>query len=204
MALIPKVEPKQEKKVVSARLDEEAHTMLQRYAAFLGGATHEYIIGESLKRLFRRDKEFNEWLEKNHAASTATLTHLNLQPNSQEHNKDSANGSMIQRVLNSKNFLAVLLALVTGTAAVLQDALADDSGHSAADLERVLPSIDRPSRPLDVRGTESFLSCDAVHHALHRLFILAVRAVHLYVAAKTSRKAAAVATLSGSGNSEQL
>ncbi len=44
MALIPKVEPKHEKKVVSARLDEEAHTMLQRYAAFLGGATHEYII----------------------------------------------------------------------------------------------------------------------------------------------------------------
>jgi len=35
MALIPKVEPKQEKKVVSARLDEEAHTMLQRYAASL-------------------------------------------------------------------------------------------------------------------------------------------------------------------------
>lgn len=72
MALIPKVEPKQEKKVVSARLDEEAHTMLQRYATFLGGATHEYIIGESLKRLFRRDKEFNQWLEKTHAASTAT------------------------------------------------------------------------------------------------------------------------------------
>ena len=71
MALIPKVEPKHEKKVVSARLDEGAHTMLQRYAAFLGGATHEYIIGESLKRLFRRDKEFNEWLEKNHAGSTA-------------------------------------------------------------------------------------------------------------------------------------
>ena len=69
MALIPKVEPKQEKKVVSARLDEEAHTMLQRYAVFLGGATHEYIIGESLKRLFRRDKEFNQWLEKNHSGS---------------------------------------------------------------------------------------------------------------------------------------
>ncbi|MGH9824832.1 MAG: hypothetical protein ACREDR_16505 [Blastocatellia bacterium] len=69
MALIPKVEPKLEKKVVSARLDEEAHTMLQRYAAFLGGATHEYIIGESLKRLFRRDKEFNEWLAKNEPAA---------------------------------------------------------------------------------------------------------------------------------------
>jgi hypothetical protein len=71
MALIPKVEPKQEKKVVSARLDEEAHTMLQRYAAFLGGATHEYIIGESLKRLFRRDKEFNQWLAKNGKDSPA-------------------------------------------------------------------------------------------------------------------------------------
>ena len=64
MALIPKVEPKQEKKVVSARLDEETHAMLQRYAAFLGGATHEYIIGESLRRLFRRDKEFNSGLTR--------------------------------------------------------------------------------------------------------------------------------------------
>ena len=72
MALIPKVEPKQEKKVVSARLDEETHLTLQRYAAFLGDATHEYIIGESLKRLFRRDKEFRAWLEKNYQAPLAT------------------------------------------------------------------------------------------------------------------------------------
>jgi len=71
MALIPKVEPKLEKKVVSARLDEETHLTLQRYAAFLGDATHEYIIGESLKRLFRRDKEFRVWLEKNYPALSA-------------------------------------------------------------------------------------------------------------------------------------
>lgn len=73
MALIPKVEPKQEKKVVSARLDEETHSTLQQYATFLGGATHEHIIGESLKRLFRRDKEFIQWLAKNEAASPAKL-----------------------------------------------------------------------------------------------------------------------------------
>ena len=72
MALIPKVERKQEKKVVSARLDEEAHATLQQYALFLGGATHEYIIGESLKRLFRRDKEFNEWLERSESGSATT------------------------------------------------------------------------------------------------------------------------------------
>lgn len=73
MALIPKVEPKQEKKVVSARLDEETHAMLQRYAAFLGGATHEYIIGESLRRLFRRDKEFIQWLDKNETIPVARV-----------------------------------------------------------------------------------------------------------------------------------
>lgn len=73
MALIPKVEPKREKKVVSARLDEETHRLLQQYAAFLGGATHEYIIGESLRRLFRRDKEFLQWLSKNETIPVATL-----------------------------------------------------------------------------------------------------------------------------------
>jgi hypothetical protein len=79
MALIPKVEPKLDKKVVSARLDEEAHTMLQRYAAFLGEANHQYIIGESLKRLFRRDKEFNEWLERIIQVRLQPLTGLNPQ-----------------------------------------------------------------------------------------------------------------------------
>ena len=64
MALIPKVEPKQEKKIVSARLDEETHAMLQLYATFLGNATHDYIIAESLKRLFRLDREFKEWVER--------------------------------------------------------------------------------------------------------------------------------------------
>lgn len=71
MPLIPKVEPKQEKKIVSARLDEETHTMLQHYATFLGNATHDYIITESLKRLFRRDREFREWLEKAGSSSPA-------------------------------------------------------------------------------------------------------------------------------------
>jgi hypothetical protein len=65
MPLIPKVEMKQSKKIVSGRLDEETHSMLQRYALFLGGATHDYIISESLKRLFKRDREFKEWLDKN-------------------------------------------------------------------------------------------------------------------------------------------
>lgn len=71
MPLIPKVEMKQAKKIVSARLDEETHSMLQRYALFLGEATHDYIISESLKRLFKRDREFKEWLDKNHSGFSA-------------------------------------------------------------------------------------------------------------------------------------
>lgn len=65
MALIPKVERKPDKKPVSARLDEETRALLDRYAQFLGDASHEYVIGESLRLLFRRDKEFIEWLAKN-------------------------------------------------------------------------------------------------------------------------------------------
>jgi hypothetical protein len=65
MALIPKVERKPDKKPVSARLDEETRALLDRYAQFLGDASHEYVIGESLRLLFRRDKEFIAWLAKN-------------------------------------------------------------------------------------------------------------------------------------------
>lgn len=72
MALVPKLEPKQEKKAVSVRLDEPTHVTLQRYAEFLGDASHEYVIGESLKRLFRRDKEFRGWLEKHYPGCAAT------------------------------------------------------------------------------------------------------------------------------------
>jgi hypothetical protein len=89
--------------------------MLQRYAAFLGRATHEYVIGESLKRLFRRDKEFNEWLEKNHAGATAASDMSQPTTRTPKNTARTASGGVIQRILNSKNFLAVLLALVTGT-----------------------------------------------------------------------------------------
>ena len=72
MALIPKVERKPDKKPVSARLDEETRAMLDRYAQFLGDASHEYVIGESLRLLFRRDKEFIEWLANNDGTAQST------------------------------------------------------------------------------------------------------------------------------------
>src|SRR6266852_5439641 len=85
---------------------------------------------------------------------------------------------------------------------VVSARLDDDNIDGPAHLERIFPSIDRPSRPLALRWAQSLLSHHAVHHTLHRLFILAVRALHLYVAAKTVTKAAAVAALPCCGISE--
>jgi len=71
MALIPKLERKPEKKPVSARLDEETRAMLDQYAKFIGDASHEYVIGHSLRFLFRRDKEFAKWLAQNSSTASA-------------------------------------------------------------------------------------------------------------------------------------
>jgi hypothetical protein len=48
----PEVEPKQEKKNIAVRLDEEIHRMLQGYPVFIGNASHEHIIVVSLYRIF--------------------------------------------------------------------------------------------------------------------------------------------------------
>jgi len=189
MALIPKVEPKQEKKVVSARLDEEAHTMLQRYAAFLGGATHEYIIGESLKRLFRRDKEFNEWLEKTTQARLQLLKLLNPHarlPRTQQGQRQRQNDpthSQFERL--SRPFAGD----AHRHSAVFQDALACHRCARLEYTERVFPSASRLQRPLDLCGPEGFLSSDAVHHTLHRLFVPAVGSVYLHAETQTAGQA---------------
>src|SRR5260370_14975575 len=54
-----------------------------------------------------------------------------------------------------------------GDGSVLQDALADDCYARSTDLERIFPSIDRPSRSLYVLWTERVISCYALQHALH-------------------------------------
>ena len=168
MPLIPKVEMKQAKKIVSARLDEETHSMLQRYALFLGEATHDYIISESLKRLFKRDREFKEWLDKNEfgipcrAGIETARTH-----SSEDHGKSC----MIQRVLNSKNFLALVLAMVDRHAAVPEDAMAHDRLSSSFDMERILLAIDCGTRSVELRGTQSGLSRHAVHDTIYRILI---------------------------------
>ena len=82
-----------------------------------------------------------------------------------------------------------------GNTVVFQDALADDSLARSADMERILSSVDRSSRPVDLCWAESFLRRHAVHDALHRLFIAAVRPLHFHAETETNGKASGVAAV---------
>ena len=59
---ILKAPPKQPKTtVVQLRLDNEAKMNLARYAEFLD-CSPSYVVTETLKMLYRKDKEFQSWL----------------------------------------------------------------------------------------------------------------------------------------------
>ena len=56
----------QEKKVreaVTVKLDKTTVEQLRLYSEFID-STQEYIVNEALTLTFRRDKEFQEWVEK--------------------------------------------------------------------------------------------------------------------------------------------
>ncbi len=85
--------------------------MLQRHAIFLDVGTHGHIISESLTLLFRRDRESKEWLDKASSGFPAERVEAGRRHRNQDHGKCC----MIQRVLNSKHSLAIVLAISTGT-----------------------------------------------------------------------------------------
>ena len=70
MAII-KAPPKQPKTVtIQARVEESVKTQLDNYAKFIDSTT-SYVITEALKLLFKRDNEFNHWLDQ-HASNHDT------------------------------------------------------------------------------------------------------------------------------------
>ena len=73
MALIEKqvIPPKKEQ--LTIRLDPGTIAMLERYAEFIESSLH-YVIEESLAFTFRKDREFQEWLERTGAASSVKPT----------------------------------------------------------------------------------------------------------------------------------
>src|SRR5438093_13643447 len=64
MALIEKQVVLAKKEQLSVRLDPRTVELLERYAAFIESSLH-YLIEQSLAYTFRKDREFQDWLERN-------------------------------------------------------------------------------------------------------------------------------------------
>ena len=74
MAIL-KAPPKQPKTtVVQLRLDEEAHTTLTKYAAYLE-CSPSHVVTEALKLVYRKDKEFQAWLSDQHTNNSESQRH---------------------------------------------------------------------------------------------------------------------------------
>ena len=63
MALIEKQVVLAKKEKLSVRLDPRTVELLERYAAFIESSLH-YVIEQSLAYTFRKDREFQDWLER--------------------------------------------------------------------------------------------------------------------------------------------
>ena len=62
MPIIPAQPQVEQKDALSLRLDHEVHERLKQYAAFIQ-SPKDYVVGQALRRLFRKDKDFAAWVE---------------------------------------------------------------------------------------------------------------------------------------------
>jgi predicted transcriptional regulator len=62
MALIP-AQPKKVREAITVKLDKSVVDQLKHYAAFID-STQEHVVNEALALTFRKDKDFQDWLDK--------------------------------------------------------------------------------------------------------------------------------------------
>lgn len=62
MSIIPAQPQVEQKDTLSLRLDHAVHERLKQYAAFIQ-SPKDYVIGQALRRLFHKDKDFAAWIE---------------------------------------------------------------------------------------------------------------------------------------------
>jgi predicted transcriptional regulator len=65
MPFIPRQVKPPARLAITCKVPEETARMLKHYAEFLD-STQEYVIVETLRLAFRRDKEFQAWLATTH------------------------------------------------------------------------------------------------------------------------------------------
>jgi hypothetical protein len=85
---------------LTCKVSEEVATLLKQYAAFSDG-TQEYALTQILRRVFRRDREFQAWLAARHLetrviAGTSQATPAD-QPNQTDASADSRGRAVSSR-----------------------------------------------------------------------------------------------------------
>ncbi len=62
MALLP-AQPKKIREAITVKLDKTVVDQLKLYASFID-STQEHVVNEALALTFRKDKDFQDWLEQ--------------------------------------------------------------------------------------------------------------------------------------------
>jgi hypothetical protein len=71
MPFIPRQVKPPARLAITCKVPEETGTLLKHYAEFLE-STQEYVVTETLRLAFRRDKEFHVWLATTHPETRLT------------------------------------------------------------------------------------------------------------------------------------
>ena len=66
-------QPKRQREPVTVKLDKVVIEQLKLYAEFID-STQEHIVNEALALTFRKDKEFQDWLESRKERSNGTTS----------------------------------------------------------------------------------------------------------------------------------
>lgn len=72
MALIP-AQPKKIREAITVKLDKTVVDQLKLYASFID-STQEHVVNEALALTFRKDKDFQDWLEERGQAGARDAT----------------------------------------------------------------------------------------------------------------------------------
>ena len=65
MSFIPRQVKPPSRHAITVKVPEESAILLKRYAEFLD-STQEYVVAETLRLAFRKDREFHAWLAATH------------------------------------------------------------------------------------------------------------------------------------------
>jgi len=63
MAVVIPKQPRPERDQITVRLDRDLIQDLERYCRYLE-SSRDYVVGQSLAFIFRRDREFQSWISK--------------------------------------------------------------------------------------------------------------------------------------------